>query len=353
MLCQRKTLLSTRWIFIFIMGFIYFNYRTDMFIRTQINVLTDSQTAFGKAQWLKNMEETFMKQRLRINEVCQKYRLFNKTANKEWDGLKRQQIISEQNTIVSMTSKLAYCQTPKVGTSTWITHFRKLLPPKLQDIPMSQRPRIQAEFKIPVEDVENHAVPLESSFIQSFNTFLEKHNILSFTMVRHPFERLVSMYKSEIERCKRPCAKVLGLLKWYDKDHTWPSFVNMVLKQYRRDKCFGLYSVPCLQVNPHWTPFNNLCLLCDVSYSMIGRMESFSEHVKYIFLKSNATILIDDYSRVEHSSQKDQKTLKTETEKKNEILKYMSLLTKQQIDDLYQMYKFDFELFNYDQESDF
>ena len=302
------------------------------------------------------MEERYKKLRSRIKEVCQKYNKTKELSNAEVDALKKQQISSPQNTVMDMVSKLAYCQIPKVGTSTWMEHFRKLLSPELQKITKhwSKRSIIQSSFKIPVDLLKNISTLPENqqhSFVNTFNKFLKENDILSFAIVRHPFERLVSFYRSDIGRSPKvgaASAKLLGLTKWYNTGHTFPAFIDLVLKQYRDDKCYGLYSYPCFGVNPHWTPFHSLCLFCDVEYYVVGRLETFSEDVKYIFKKSNLTKLENDYAKVLHSSNKNQFKLESKSKKKKEVQRYFSYLTKKQVYGLYQMYRMDFEMFNYD-----
>ena len=81
---------------------------------------------------------------------------------------------------------------------------------------------------------------------------------------------------------------------------------------------------------------------------MIGRLETFSEDVKYIFKKSNLTKLEKDYAKVVHSSNKDQFKLQSKHKKKKEVQRYFSYLTLKQVDELYQMYRMDFEMFGYE-----
>ena len=299
--------------------------------------------------WIKQKDETIQKTILRINEVCQKYRTTEEKANSEDDDLKKKQILWQVNTLLDTKNGLAYCQVPKVGTHTWMSHFKNLLPPGVKNTSIYKRQGIQQEFRVPTDLITG------DNFLSSYNRFIEENKIVSFLMVRHPFERIVSLYKSEILRCKEICAKKYGIYDWYKKGHSFRSFIDLVLEEYRNESCYNTISVPCTRkvFNIHWTPYHNFCLLCDISYKAVGRMETFNDDVKYILLKSNATIANENYkySNVFHSSAKDRNKPLPNKAKKTDTQKYMSQLTQLQVNQLYQMYKVDFEMFQYNASS--
>ena len=158
--------------------------------------------------------------------------------------------------------------------------------------------------------------------------------MLSFSFVRHPFERLVSCYNDKVLgnngtffRKKFP-----GWFNgWYRDNHSFPSFVDLILNKYKTVKIS----------NVHWNPISSHCNYCDIEYDVLGRMETFNEDVKYIFLKKN---LEKDLSLSQATSSKNSAQSKTE-----EITKeYFNQLSKQQIDELYEFYRMDFELFAYE-----
>ena len=300
-----------------------------------------------KLAWMKQKKERNQKRILRITEVCQNYRKTEKTANLQANDLKKKQILWQVNTLLDAKNRLAYCQVPKVGTHTWMSHFQNLLPPEVKKhTSIYKRQGIQKEFKVPADLIKGE------NFLSSYNRFIEENNIVSFLMVRHPFERIVSLYKSEILMCKANCAKIYGIYKWYEKDHSFRSFIDLVLEEYSKESCYNKTSVPCSMkvFNIHWTPYHNFCLLCDVSYTAIGNMDHFDEDVEFILLAANASSANNDYeySKVVHSSAKDRNKPKSTKAKKTDTKKYMSELTKEQLNKLYNMYKIDFEMFNFD-----
>ena len=309
----------------------------------------------SRQQWMAQMEEKYKNTRSRIYEVCQRYGKKRGMWKKGRDALMKKHISNSAVFMFDKIHKLTFCQLPKVGTSTWMTHFLNILK-GLENMTQSEiaehvrdRYLIQSQFEIPVKLQKANSGKGKWSFLNSFNSYVKTNDYLTFAFVRHPFERLVSFYKSEILRSYGKPMKIFGYEKWYNYNHTFPSFANLVLESWRKDECYGIYSFPCLNVNQHWRPINSQCLYCDVFYDVIGKMDTFSEDVKYIFLKANLTELVHVSSKVVHSS----KDLQMNTDKKNETLVYFSQLSKSQVEGLYKMYSIDFEMFSFETKSYF
>ena len=81
------------------------------------------------------------------------------------------------------------------------------------------------------------------------------------------------------------------------------------------------------------------CLYCDIPYDVVGKVETFTEDVRFIVAVKNLTHLIPDSvaSLKSHASSKDSKSVK-----------FFSQLSSDQIQQLYRMYEPDFLLFDYD-----
>ena len=182
---------------------------------------------------------------------------------------------------------------------------------------------------------------------------LEKNKLIFYSFVRHPFERLVSAYKSKIIDLGDKWCKTVGTgnrsyrnyrnrkqiedyrkvaCQWYLEDHSFSSYVDLVLNRYSKGKVLDM----------HWKPMYDHCNYCYFKYDFIGRMETFAEDVKYV-IKTNALegkISIKDSEFQALNARKGTNTLAKELFHKN--------LSKDQIENLYQYYKIDFELFGYD-----
>ena len=122
--------------------------------------------------------------------------------------------------------------------------------------------------------------------------------------------------------------------KWYKNNHSFPEFVDLVLTKHKTNF-----------VNGHWEPFSTHCNFCEVDYDVIGKMETFSDDVKYLIkLKKLEKRIPLNKAKLSVIPGKDNiKGAKSKT--KITATFYMSQLTKGQTDVLYEMYHTDFEMF--------
>ena len=89
-------------------------------------------------------------------------------------------------------------------------------------------------------------------------------NPVSFTNVRHPFERLVSGYLDAVPG---------GKFKEF-KGQTFEQFVKeTVLKEANISESKKLF----LEMNEHWRPSNAYCAFCNIHYRAISKTETFNE----------------------------------------------------------------------------
>ena len=93
-------------------------------------------------------------------------------------------------------------------------------------------------------------------------------NFFTFSIVRHPFDRLVSAYQDKVE----PGGYVKHLLRKNYQNHDFETFLTHVIKtvtlsdQKKPDK--------------HWRPFEARCAVCQMNYDVIGRSETYAEDTK-------------------------------------------------------------------------
>ena len=125
------------------------------------------------------------------------------------------------------------------------------------------------------------------------NTCFNLLNINLFLYQQYLFVyRLVSAYVNKVvdsyAKCQRNGKNACKL-----KYPNFSAFVNHVINEYTESECYKHYNRPCFSsMNDHWRPFNNKCFYCDITYHVIGRIETFEEDVRYILLKKNLTNLI-------------------------------------------------------------
>ena len=107
-------------------------------------------------------------------------------------------------------------------------------------------------------------------------------------------------------------------------------------------------------MNEHWMPFYMYCNYCGIKYDIIGRVEDFEQDFRLIMHKASlGHLLPNDKSRyhihpsgTQTISAPSHEEIPTYTEK---VKKYFSQLSTWQLDQLYKLYKLDFEMFGYDE----
>ena len=62
--------------------------------------------------------------------------------------------------------------------------------------------------------------------------YIKSSKITAFSLVRHPFERLVSAYKNKVLHDNGKYIRGLGYENWYKTGHSFANFVDLVLKEY-------------------------------------------------------------------------------------------------------------------------
>ena len=89
-------------------------------------------------------------------------------------------------------------------------------------------------------------------------------------------------------------------------------------------------------------PYIYECFYCEVEYDVIGRIEEYEEDMLYIAMRQNLTSSLKEFSKV-----------KNKTQKKNEstsmrIMDHMSQIPREAREKLFQLYKVDLKMFDYE-----
>ena len=281
-----------------------------------------NQNQSETAQWLQKMENRYADEIQTIKSVCKRYH------EKSFPG------INLKDLMIDNYFHWGYCPNAKVGTSTWVEHFVKLMRTEKRPDRFdgsfgkqvnSKRSKLRNFFRVPINSVhQNYGSKLITKSILS--DYLVESSILMFSFVRHPFERLVSTYTG----------KVVGRNKdWLHFNlKSFPDFIQFVLKQHKEG-----------DMNKHVKPFVERCQYCKIPYDVIGRIETFDEDVKYIIMKNK----LEDVLPLEETLglHKNEHGKNTTEERERHSLELFSELDKQEIQQLYEIYKMDFEMFRY------
>lgn len=305
----------------------------------------------SKVSKKKTKFDIYLERNKRLLKVCQRYKKEYK-IQRNFEIMNIHTLKLGAGFLLDHKNKIGYCENPKVGTSTWMNYFFWLLPTEKQKMHGHAKHKENQDMRETIW--EHFMVDHTQSFKKSSMRKVEKHlnhlrkrlngKIFTFTFVRHPFERLVSAYKNK--GLIRHKMKNLGHEKWFLRDHSFLSFVDLVLSEYRKSSCYKMYYSACNKdkytFNYHWSPLTSRCSYCEVSYDVIGHMETFDDDVRYIFSKTKIDKFFPRKKYTKHLNP-------TKRNKKDETLFYFKQLTQSQYNDLYDMYRMDFEAFGYDQ----
>ncbi|KAK8386108.1 hypothetical protein O3P69_010674 [Scylla paramamosain] len=252
----------------------------------------------------------------------------NKLQYSDWFTLKR---VNWNYMYYVAGEDMVYCKVPKSGSSTWVYNLLK--------IAGAPEDHIKSDIGLHrlLRDYypKMHTSHMKRVFKKSFK----------FVVVRHPFERLLSAYRDKLEDYQRDLMFRDGyyytlygksIVKLYRDDGdrtlvnrtepTWKEFVRYVI------------NTPPSKFDEHWKPIYTLCSPCVVKYDVIAKMETFSEDTQYIINQ----VGLENVLHVEWIH----RTAKTKTS--DVALKYYSQLTVNQVEQLYEKYRLDFDLFGYD-----
>ena len=170
-----------------------------------------------------------------------------------------------------------------------------------------------------------------------------------FIFKRHPLDRLVSAFRDKFQRYSAWRKKLFHqkfgrvIVKRYRKnatesalksggDVTFVEFVRYVIDQHNAGKT----------MNQHWATMESLCKPFNIHYDYIGAFENLSHDVNSVMGKISDTKTCHvNFQTSSTSSQKEiVPTLLT--------MEYISLLDRQQLCAIMEVYKDDFEHFQYD-----
>ena len=183
---------------------------------------------------------------------------------------------------------------------------------------------------------------------QELMEIIKLGNYFTFTIVRHPLDRLISAYPDRILNGCTDQAKLhfpaifhltrsnlltLGISVLYNKItnciDTFPTFEEFIR---------------FVIVNPdgdlHWMPYHQHCSPCQIEYDAIIKLETAVQDQEYVLKQS----MMDQYLNLSYQHHRQRNDVQTEDLR----LQYFSNLTCLQFDELTKVYSKDFRLFTYD-----
>ncbi|XP_015920684.1 carbohydrate sulfotransferase 11-like isoform X1 [Parasteatoda tepidariorum] len=224
--------------------------------------------------------------------------------------------------IVDEKKVLFYCFIPKVAMTEIKRFFLNI-----SDIHINE---LAQENDTALHIVANNALRRISPTYYPSTTV---NRFFKMIFVRHPFDRLVSAFRSKAEKSRK------------DVPYFYDRFWDPVMKKLRPDGApldritftefvWYLIHTKVRDYDEHWAPYWYRCDPCLVDYDFIGKLETAQHDFPYAFRQ----VGIDAGAEWWKESYPHPHSL---------TLKYFSNIPEKDILKLYGIYKFDFELFDY------
>uniref|UniRef100_A0A1B0DHX0 Carbohydrate sulfotransferase n=1 Tax=Phlebotomus papatasi TaxID=29031 RepID=A0A1B0DHX0_PHLPP len=163
---------------------------------------------------------------------------------------------------------------------------------------------------------------------------------VSFLIVRHPFERLLSAYRDKIQNAAPTNTVLQNLSKviihnFRRNKHsslpqwpTFPEFVDYIINKIHNYR----------ELNMHWTPITKFCTPCQVRFDIIAKFETLEEDQRYIIDKANIGHIVSPQWKNSGKGNKSTVDL---------LEDFYKELSENQVKEMYELFKYDFELFDY------
>jgi Sulfotransferase family len=127
------------------------------------------------------------------------------------------------------------------------------------------------------------------------------------------------------------CLLILSLKDKFAKNRTrWPTFsefTEFLLDEAQHNK----------ELDMHWTEITKFCTPCQVHFDIIAKFETLDEDQKYLIHRAKLENLITPQWK---NSGKGKNT-------QDLLMKYYAELTQKQVHAVYELFRYDFELFDY------
>ncbi|XP_006821771.1 carbohydrate sulfotransferase 11-like [Saccoglossus kowalevskii] len=256
----------------------------------------------------------YQSRRDKIYQACEKYEnRFKKHRHK----------LPLHNLYISQKHKFIYCAIPKVGCTNWFKTLLVLSGQFKQDDVIGWR-EINLYRRAHYGGLREYNKLVGSGRVGEF---------IRFVVVRHPFTRLVSLFAQKLDRRpdRRLISELLSKMQQITESNSstmnFHNFVDYLIKTKE----------PTETWNSHFRPMHLLCFPCNIDYDIIGHLETIHEDSEYLFHEIGSTL----------SYPKKSSRTATNSSTTDNLLRYFSTISDDQIWNLYKIYKMDFEMFGY------
>ncbi|PSN45929.1 hypothetical protein C0J52_20206 [Blattella germanica] len=322
------------------------------------SVVPQQQDSFEEEEYnldkyIKEAESENSERLQRVQQVCQKYNLGLYKHSSQKPTFVHPPTPHYNVFYIDRQHKLTWCPLYKAASSTWLYNMCLL---------GGYSESYLHETNKQLSTLARELFP-ELEFTEAEEAF---HQTVKLLVVRHPFERLLSAYRDKLENTnvgaehgtahfyKKFGSKIVrkfrsggnntrtqSLLKpgqyVWDPQNPEPAGIEPTFKEF---VMYLLHVDIVDHSDDHWIPYYLYCTPCLLNYDIIGKVETMLRDQVYVIKVLGLQGVIRP--RWRH---------KTYHHKGNDISRmYFSQLSKDEVQKLYELYKLDFELFDYSHE---
>ncbi|KAI8115512.1 Carbohydrate sulfotransferase 9 [Lucilia cuprina] len=228
--------------------------------------------------------------------------------------------------LVNKKHHIIWCNVFKAASSSWMFNFNVLA-------------GYSADFLHKTKEILLHLARERYPRVTLEELHTAQNNSITFLIARHPFERLLSAYRDKfVYAIPHSFHDKLGrkIVRTYRKKSqqlkppkypTFSEFVRWLLDQIKHGN----------HLDMHFVASTQFCTPCLINFDIILKFETLEEDQLYLIEKTGLKRIIAPEWR---NMGKGKNTLEL-------LQQFYSKLSRNELDGLYDYYRYDFELFNY------
>ncbi|XP_033122095.1 carbohydrate sulfotransferase 11-like isoform X1 [Anneissia japonica] len=237
------------------------------------------------------------------------------------------------NLLVNEEHKLVYCQTPKVATVSWCKIFLTFSGFKnYSEVVKMSVDEVAAAWKKHVPHLSHFPAEKQKKIMSTYTKIM---------FVRNPLTRLLSAYNDLLVAKNTSTGKQLRFQHRTSKDVLTNFRPGNTSKSYDttfRDFVKMIVSKTHYIRNIHWNNMHSVCYPCDIDYDVIGRLEDIENDSNYILKHVGAGFKFPKQTGIHF----------TNSSSYDKVRRSYATISDSDLQDLYQKYKYDYILFDYD-----
>ena len=226
--------------------------------------------------------------------------------------------------------KIIVCKTPKAASTSMVWIFRKLY-------------NVSDDLeRMPAVRIMNNKLLKQRRNLRSMYNNILKREYTRIILVRHPFDRIVSAYRNKLENKNLSKSSKIYHGRLGTRIVKNFRFSNDSVEQseatFQEVVRYILSSAPS-KVDQHFQPITYYCNVWNYHYDIIMKKETFDFDLNYMLITTGIDVNIVGKLRANEGPKSSEDDV---------TLRYFSKLSHEEILQLYEYYKWDFKLFNYE-----